>query len=454
MAERKMLFSLDSERIEKVWGGDEWHVLQHEFRTRNLPLSDSLLIWRNNAEQFIVDFESERTYDFKKDDAADTNTVQVWEGAGHNDQFAASSSVETTLSDLRYVRMTLPGFVDSLRRLDLDKIDFEALKRSDLSGAGFSFEFLNRDLSIVYGMIRDILTSSRESLLHLSREQLYAVTGNLQGFYQYVRQIEGFKTRGEDPNQAHTEFVSEILRFCDSARGVLRDIIAYLSSRKVDELDAQVNTTIGEATERLESATNRAQQYNDDFERQEKTRQEEFEELKLELQNQLAEKPISQYRAIFQEQAEKHQKGARFWLGMTGVATGAFALAFFLLSMFLKFEGAGLNATLQNLFTKGFLLSPIYVWLNRSIKNHTAQKHLEVINTHRQNALETFDTFVAAAEGNRETRDAVLLAATEAIFDANQTGYLSTKGSGPDSRNPILHIIRESLTQKSSSKQG
>ena len=107
---------------------------------------------------------------------------------------------------------------------------------------------------------------------------------------------------------------------------------------------------------------------------------------------------------------------------------------------------------LQNFFAKVFLLSPIYLWLNRSIKNYTAQKHLEVINTHRQNALETFDTFVTAAGENRETRDAVLLSATEAIFDANQTGYLSTKSSSGDSKSPVQQVIREIIPDKSSPK--
>ena len=114
--------------------------------------------------------------------------------------------------------------------------------------------------------------------------------------------------------------------------------------------------------------------------------------------------------------------------------------------------GSGFTGVLQNLFTKGFLLSPIYLWLNRSIKNYTAQKHLEVVNTHRQKALETFDTFVAAAEGNRETRDAVLLAATDAIFDANQSGYLSAKASGTDSKSPVQQVIREIIPDRSPTK--
>ena len=114
--------------------------------------------------------------------------------------------------------------------------------------------------------------------------------------------------------------------------------------------------------------------------------------------------------------------------------------------------GAGLTGALQSLFIKGFLLSPIYLWLNRSIKNYTAQKHLEVVNTHRQKALETFDAFVDAAEGNRETRDAVLLAATEAIFDANQSGYLSAKASSSDSRSPVQQVIREIIPDRSPTK--
>ena len=214
------------------------------------------------------------------------------------------------------------------------------------------------------------------------------------------------------------------------------------------QLETKVDATVDTAVDRLNAETDKAEEINNETGKQ----QEEVNQLILKAQNQLAEKPISQYKAIFADQAEQYRKGSQFWLIMAGVATGVFAAVFVLLSKFLEIEGTELSETLQNLFTKGFLLSPIYVWLNRSIKNYTAQKHLEVINTHRQNALETFDTFVAAAEGNRETRDAVLLSATEAIFDANQTGYLSTKGSGSDSRSPVQQVIREIIPDRSSPK--
>ena len=88
--------------------------------------------------------------------------------------------------------------------------------------------------------------------------------------------------------------------------------------------------------------------------------------------------------------------------------------------------------------------------INRSIKNYTAEKHLETINRHRQNALATFEAFAEAAGENRETRDAVLLASTDAIFDANQSGYLSVKTSRADNGNPIQQVVRAVIPGKSS----
>ena len=90
--------------------------------------------------------------------------------------------------------------------------------------------------------------------------------------------------------------------------------------------------------------------------------------------------------------------------------------------------------------------------INRFNKNYTAQKHLEVVNRHRQNALNTFDDFFESAGDNPETRHAVLVAATDAIFDANQSGYLSAKIKGSDSANPIQQVVRTAFPGSSSTK--
>ena len=454
MAERKKLFSSNLERFRKIWDNNVWFNLQHEFKTANIPLSNSLLKWQDENIPYLADFENTKTYEIhaRVGEDPENSIAEVWERGSEEEQPVTSKDIEYILSHLQIAQGTNRGFIDLLTRLDLDQIDLDKLERAELSGAGFSFQPVQEDLLTIYRRLREILAARREWLLNLSSEDISAVNQHLQQFYVNVREIEGFSPSVENPTETHATLLQEILQRCNEAKKPLGDITTFLSSRKVNQLETDVKTTVAEAVDQSNNLMNRVNEIGKAAETNEAARQKRFEELELAIQNQLAEKPISQYKAIFQEQAKAHYENARFWLGMAGVATVAFAVAFILLSIFVKIEGTALAGTLQNLFTKGFLLSPIYVWLNRSIKNHTAQKHLEVINTHRQNALETFDTFVAAAEGNRETRDAVLLAATEAIFDANQTGYLSTKATSSDNRSPVQQVIREILPQKSSTK--
>ena len=456
MVERKMLFILDTAKFRQIWDRNDWFNLQQEFKTNNILLSDSLLKWEIEYKLYLADFENTKTYniDEKVGDDPENPIAEVWERGSEEEQPVISKDSEYLLSQLQSAQGTNRGFIDLFTRLDLDQIDLDKLERAELSGAGFSFQPVQEDLLTVYTRLREILATRREWLLNLSSGEIATVNQYLQEFYGNVREIESFSPNVENPTETHASLQQDIIQRCDEAKKPLSDIVAFLSSRKVDQLETDVNATMAQAVNQLNAETSRVKQNNEEFEKQESKRGQEFEQLKLEVQNRLAEKPISQYKAIFANQAEKHKKIAWIWLTMTAVATVAFFGFFYWLTTWLDPTSTKWTAALQNLFTKGFLLSPIYLWLNRSIKNYTAQKHLEVINTHRQNALETFDTFVAAAEGNRETRDAVLLAATEAIFDANQTGYLPTKTTGPDNRSPVQQVIREIIPQKSPTKDG
>jgi len=140
------------------------------------------------------------------------------------------------------------------------------------------------------------------------------------------------------------------------------------------------------------------------------------------------------------------------WLGITVGLTLVSGVIFWKLLKDLLPTDNALSVILPNLLAKGFFLSLVYLLLNRSIKNYTAEKHLEVINTHRQNALETVDPFITVVGEDSGTRNEMLLAATKTIFDANQSGYLSTKTNSADSASPIQQIIKEVIPSKSSGK--
>ena len=66
------------------------------------------------------------------------------------------TDTESKLSRLQSAQGTDQGFIETLKqRLNLEKLDLNNLKRSDLSGAENSFELAHQDLLIVHSMLRE-----------------------------------------------------------------------------------------------------------------------------------------------------------------------------------------------------------------------------------------------------------------------------------------------------------
>ena len=109
---------------------------------------------------------------------------------------------------------------------------------------------------------------------------------------------------------------------------------------------------------KLKTENNRAEGIINETEKKLAEKQEEVDQLILKIQNQLTEKPISQYKAIFADQARtiSPQGSSVLACGWRGVATAVFFASGSLLCYqnFWKSEGTQLSETLQNLFTKGF----------------------------------------------------------------------------------------------------
>ena len=365
-------------------------------------LSQSLLIWKQEGSEIplLTDFENEKTYEIHEAvDIDEQPTMEVREQPGEPEQPVAGTDTDAIFEFLRTSPQgTDQGFIDYFRKIDLVKLNLERLKRTDLSGAGYSFELVQRDLLIVHRMLLEISSAPRESLFSLSNVVAQNLKNYLPRFYENIQEIESFNARGENPQETYANHLRSISSSCDSVKASLAPVVAYLSSAKVGQLTATIDDTVTAAVDRLGTQTNRAAEINSEAEKQREEVQQELSQLKRERQTQQAKESVADYKEIFEKQAKEYRKGARIWLGAAGVATAMFFAAFVGLTIWLGSEGSNLTGTLQNLFTKGFVLSPIYVWLNRSIKNHAAQKHLEVINTHREKALETFNRFYDAAQ--------------------------------------------------------
>ena len=323
MAERKRLFILYLTRFREVWQPSPWLNLQHEFKTREVSLSQSLLIWGQESGAYLLsDFENKKTYEIQgAEDPDGQPTMEVWEQSSEAEQPVTLEGIEVILDHLQRAQGTDQGFIDFLKRINLDELNLEGLKRSDLSGAGFSFESVHQELLIVHSMLREILTSPRESLLNFSRVVVQDLKNYLPQFYENVQKIENFQISNENPREAYDNLLQNISNSCGNVKEPLGRIIAYLSSRKVGELETEVDATVSAAVDRLDAETNRTKETNNatekvlaEIEERLEKKEEEVDQLTLKMQNQLAEKPISQYKAIFADQAKEYHKEAQNWL--------------------------------------------------------------------------------------------------------------------------------------------
>jgi hypothetical protein len=168
----------------------------------------------------------------------------------------------------------------------------------------------------------------------------------------------------------------------------------------------------------------------------------------------LQEVGVSRHAIHFQQEANRHEAAAKVWLGVTGgVATLTAGVAVWNY-IFVAYRGGeprlgmtgspvalGAQVIVAKVLLFSILLSAI-VWCGRMYRAH---RHNAVVNRHRQNALSSFETFVQST-GDEQTKNAVLVQATQSIFAQQPSGYSS---QDPDTTGPaqILEILRTTGTK-------
>lgn len=85
------------------------------------------------------------------------------------------------------------------------------------------------------------------------------------------------------------------------------------------------------------------------------------------------------------------------------------------------------------------------IWCGR---NYRALKHLATINNHRAISIRTLQAFSSAA-AQTQTKDAVLMEATRAVFGNVPTGFIGQQTSS-DSDLKVIEVARNILPESDS----
>lgn len=158
---------------------------------------------------------------------------------------------------------------------------------------------------------------------------------------------------------------------------------------------------------------------------------------------------ISRYSNIFIDEANQFKINARIWLVATIILLVIIPFLSFNFNKCYDLGVAPKDFDLINYsLTKILILTALFYGISITMRNFKANKHNEVTNKHRHNALVTFDVFIKSADENDiQTKNAILMEVCRTIFASQQTGYLNNEGES-ESPNKIIEIIKSTTSNK------
>ena len=263
--ESTFLFELDMSNFQNILGQENWLKLQQEFEMQQNPLSQSYLIWteRSGKQWLLADFGREKIYYIDSPTGTrEQPIVDVSELPDFDDKLKDDQTIRKLLGDPQTrtePRGTLSGFIALMMKLDLDEVDLEGLKRSDLSGSRLDFGSVHQGLVVMHGFFREILTSISTDRTFLSDTTVQTVRSDLLRFYEIEAEIKGFNVSGENPTERHADSLQKISTFCRDARSGLEPIIAYARSTQIGKYQTEFNNFFSDAMKKWEKFDNESE---------------------------------------------------------------------------------------------------------------------------------------------------------------------------------------------------
>lgn len=149
---------------------------------------------------------------------------------------------------------------------------------------------------------------------------------------------------------------------------------------------------------------------------------------------------IVKYNSLFEKESNKNRIASYWWLGTIWLLIATLvSFAFYII--YDKSFSTDTHSLIEVISTRIIIISSLFVGLSLSIKNYNAHRHNQTINKHRQNALNTFETFVKSAKGDIQIEQAILLEVTRTIFGNQATGFTSNEHD-IDSTSRVVEIIK------------
>ncbi len=313
----------------------------------------------------------------------------------------------------------------------LSAINAKDLIRASELGKDFNFEIGLPVFERTLKLFKDLYNSNLDNVSFTALNQLLNLTKDAYTKFESIQKFSPAKE--QTPLDVRNRLINQILDSYDSYFAAISPIIAY-SIRKGTDFETLEKTAhaIVNSMETLK---------NEQIEGQKKISI-EMESILQKVRQAAAEVGVAQHATHFKEEAKEHNTKSKKWLAATIIMALLTVSWGFLSIFFIKPNGDTTNAqVIQFTIGKLIILSALYYALVWSAKNYNAHQHNYVINKHRQNCLNTFETFVKATGNDIDTKNAVLLQTTQSIFSVQASGHVHGESDG-ESPNKIIEVMR------------
>jgi len=300
--------------------------------------------------------------------------------------------------------MMSEGLRDTLQRLS--EIDVTQLERK---GKDITFEEVQKENEQLIDVCQFLYSNLElwERIPNQNRKRVYDL---LHRYREILSTILHFNAQTQNPVDEKQNIVREIFDISHELFSILvMPITIWRLKSTVERGD--LDSTLNEAKQIVEET---------------KKYSEEAVVILERIKSASGEVGVSAFADVFKRQAEQHEELARNWL----IAVIGFTFLMVGLTGFVFFQALDVSAYSENPYSfAGFLIVRIVaislsaLLFFQSVKQFNINSHLQALNKHRQNTLQTFQAFVDSSN-DAQIRDAVLLQATKSIFDAGDTGYV------------------------------
>lgn len=253
---------------------------------------------------------------------------------------------------------------------------------------------------------------------------------NIQSFHDTLNKINRFSSTQGNPSEERKNILDNLYQNYQTIYNTCQHFQSAQSSAiETAEVKQVVEQTVAQV----------AAQAKGDLQEINKLK-EQAEQALSGITEQASREGVATEARHFTKEAKQHGENACWWLKAAG---GAFVALLGAAGYFYCFDTPPDSAGIAwNHFIPRFSILGLLLFVNIILVGiYRAERHNAVVNRHRANALNTFETMTAATLA-QDVKDAITLTAASAIYTPQDTGYAKRGGADANKAAEILAALQ------------